>query len=401
MKVSYTAKALLLLTVVMALFSFVKFDHCYSHSWMSPDEYTHACYSDIPALYDARNLVDHVWPYSSATNAIEYPPIMGVVMWATALVSPHSIHGYFLVNVFLIALLFIASALLIAKINPRFWYLFPICPAVIGSLYINWDIWAVALVLGSILLFERQRYEGGYGASALLLGLSIATKFFPIVLLAPIFIIFYRRKEIASGVRYIALALGTYALINLPFALTTPTGWWRFFSMNSHRPADFGSLWYALQLLGWSPNNINVMAVFCFIAAMAVFCIFLLRIKYTPSLAQVAFIAAAIFTLTSKVYSPQYVLWLAPLGVIALTRRSDRSAFWIWQGSELLYHLAIWEYLATSSGGGRFGITGVAYAWITLGRIAATGYFALKIGQSVQNPSFEEASTPLINSTIG
>jgi hypothetical protein len=57
--------------------------------------------------------------------------------------------------------------------------------------------------------------------------------------------------------------------------------------------------------------------------------------------------------------------------------------------------------LATSSGGGRFGITGVAYAWITLGRIVATGYFALKIGQSVQNPSFEEASTPLINSTIG
>jgi len=364
---------------------------------MSPDEYTHACYSDIPALYDARNLVDHVWPYSSATNSVEYPPIMGVVMWATALVSPHSIHGYFLVNVFLIALLFIASALLIAKLNPHYWYLFPICPAVVASLYINWDIWAVALVLGGILLCERQRYR----TSAFLLGLSIATKFFPIVLLAPIFIIFYRRKEIRSGIRYLALSLGTYALINLPFALTTPTGWWRFFSMNSHRPADFGSLWYALQLLGWSPNNINVISGFCFIAAMAVFCIFLLRIKHTPSLAQVAFIAAAIFTLTSKVYSPQYVLWLAPLGVIALTRRSDRSAFWIWQGSELLYHLAIWEYLATSSGGGRFGITGVAYAWITLGRIVATGYFALKIGQSVQNQPLEEASTPLTNSTIG
>jgi len=132
-----------------------------------------------------------------------------------------------------------------------------------------------------------------------------------------------------------------------------------------------------------------------------VFCIFLLRIEQTPSLAQLAFITAAIFTLTSKVYSPQYVLWLAPLGVIALTRNSQRSAFWIWQGSELLYHLAIWEYLASSSGGARFGITGVAYAWITLGRIVSTGYFALKIGQSVQNPPLEEASTPLTNSTIG
>lgn len=381
----------------MSLLSFVKFDHCYSHNWASPDEFTHACYSDIPSLYDARNLVDHVWPYSSATNAVEYPPIMGVVMWATALVVHHSIHGYFLVNVFLIALLFIASALLIAKLNPRFWYLFPICPAVIGSLYINWDMWAVISVLGSILLFERQRYS----TSALLLGLSIATKFFPIVLLAPILIIFYRRKEVRLGLRYLALALGSYALINLPFALTTPTGWWRFFSMNSHRPADFGSLWYGLQLLGWSPHNLNLTSGFLFIAAMAALSIFLLWVKATPSLTHVAFLAVAIFTLTSKVYSPQYVLWLAPLGVIALTRKSERSAFWIWQGSELIYHLAIWEYFSTWSGQGRFGITTTAYAWITLGRIVATGYFALKIGQSVQNQPLEEASTPLANSTIG
>lgn len=375
MKLSFTAKALLLLTVLMALLSFVKFDHCYSHNWASPDEYTHACYSDIPALYDARNLVDHVWPYSSTTNAVEYPPIMGVVMWATALVVPHSLHAYFLVNVFLIALLFIASAFLIAKLNPQYWYLFPIAPAVIGSLYINWDMWAVVSVLGSILLFEKKRYS----TSAALLALSIATKFFPIVLLAPIFILFLRQKQVRAGFRYLSLTLAIYVAINLPFALTTPTGWSRFFTMNSHRPADFGSLWYALQLLGWSPQNLNLTSGFLFIAAMVLLCLFLLKIRRTPSLAEIAFLAAALFTLTSKVYSPQYVLWLAPLGVIAMRRPEQRRAFWIWQGAELIYHIAIWEYFTVWSGDGKFGITATAYAWITLARIVATGYFTLKI----------------------
>ena len=77
--------------------------------------------------------------------------------------------------------------------------------------------------------------------------------------------------------------------------------------------------------------------------ASALFVIFLVQQDYVPNLAQVAFIEVAIFTLASKVYSPQYILWLTPLAVIALQKK-DRSAFWIWQGAEIVYHLAAVSY---------------------------------------------------------
>jgi hypothetical protein len=126
-------------------------------------------------------------------------------------------------------------------------------------------------------------------------------------------------------------------------------------------------------------------------------------VERTPTLAEIAFIAVTIFTIASKVYSPQYVLWLAPLGVIALTPRSMsslRPAFWIWQGTELSYHLAIWEYLASYSGT-RFGLPATPYAIATLLRIVACGYFALKIGQNAKNAHVlsDMASEPELSTT--
>jgi hypothetical protein len=73
----------------------------------------------------------------------------------------------------------------------------------------------------------------------------------------------------------------------------------------------------------------------------------------------------------SKVYSPQYVLWLTPLAVIALIDKKDLAVFWFWQGCELLYHFAIWQHLASVTGA-KFGLPVVAYSVITLIRIAAS-----------------------------
>jgi lipoprotein signal peptidase len=75
----------------------------------------------------------------------------------------------------------------------------------------------------------------------------------------------------------------------------------------------------------------------------------------------------------SKVYSPQYVLWLTPLAVIALTSTKDLPAFWIWQGGEVIYHIAIWQHLASVTGA-TFGLPAAGYAGLTLLRIATTLY---------------------------
>ena len=86
-------------------------------------------------------------------------------------------------------------------------------------------------------------------------------------------------------------------------------------------------------------------------------------------------LTSAVGMISSKVYSPQYVLWLTPLAVIALTNKKDLHAFWIWQIAETLYHVAIWQHLALFTGA-HFGLQQGAYATITLLRIAATAYLA-------------------------
>ena len=82
-----------LIALVAALLSFAKFDHCRSTGWGSPDVYVHMCYSDLSALYGAREINKDLWPYSSPTNSVEYPVVTGVVMWATGLLIGNE-NGY-------------------------------------------------------------------------------------------------------------------------------------------------------------------------------------------------------------------------------------------------------------------------------------------------------------------
>jgi hypothetical protein len=376
----YATKSIIAIAFIGALLSFVKFDHCLNTNFATPDVYTHACYSDLPALFGARDLINHVWPYASASNSVEYPPITGLVMWASALPT-HSDKIYFLINVGLIALLFIGTVLLVAKMKPELWYLLPVAPAVIGSLYINWDLWAVASAVLAIYYFDRNLYD----YSALALGLSVATKFFPIVLLAPIALIFYSRGQIRDALRYLIATAGTWLLINAPFIIFNQTGWWRFFKMNGERGVDFGSLWYALNLFGISTSNLNTLSILLFLIGIAAYAVYFFGLGEPPTLASTAFIVVAIFTTSSKVYSPQYVLWLTPLAILAMRGKKDRPAFWIWQGAELTYHLAIWEYLASYSGS-HFGLPARAYATATLIRIGATIYFAARVSTRSAHP---------------
>ncbi len=389
MRLSFLTKAVLALALFAALLSFAKFDHCYTTNWSGVGVDSHECYSDLPALFDARGLIHHVWPYSSSTNSVEYPPLTAVVMWATAVVTPTAYYSdkyYFLINVALLAALFIAVAFVVSKINPKKWYLLPVLPAVIASLYINWDLWAVLTAVASIYWFDRKRYE----LSAAVLAISIATKFFPIVLVIPMALIFIRQGEIRRGVRYLAQTLFLWIVINLPFAITTPTGWWRFFKLNSSRPADLGSIWQALNIFKINPPGINLLSVAVFVlASLGAFALLLRRAKI-PNLAEIAFIFVALFTALNKVYSPQYVLWLAPLGVIALVNNRDRAAFWIWQGSEAIYHFAIWEYLGGFAGS-KFSLPARWYAAAIFIRVGASLFFASKILLSTpQEPAPEE-----------
>ena len=362
-----STRVVILLAIVASLLSFAKFNHCPNSGWQSPDQYVHACYSDIPALYGERGLDKGVWAYSSGAESVEYPVIQGAIMWATAKVIPHGINNYFYGSALLLALLFIFISLLLLRMKPEFGYLLPLAPAAIASMYINWDLWAIATMLLAIYWFDRKAEV----ASAVALGIAVSTKFLPIFLLIPIAIIFFRQEQIAKLFKYLAITIATFAAINLPVALTTPEGWWRFYDLNLNRGSDWGSVWYALSNLGIDLTHQNYLSVLCLAIGLTALTIFLLQLRTPPTLAHTAIFVMIIVMAVSKVYSPQYVLWLTPLAIIAMIDKRELTVFWFWQGAEVMYHVAIWQHLAQVTGA-KFGLPVVAYSVITLIRIGAS-----------------------------
>jgi hypothetical protein len=82
----------------------------------------------------------------------------------------------------------------------------------------------------------------------------------------------------------------------------------------------------------------------------------------------------------SKVYSPQFVLWLAPLAILALRDKRDLPWFWGWQIAEIGYHIAIWQHLALLTGA-TYGLSVKAYAVFILIRIAASIALAIALAR--------------------
>jgi uncharacterized membrane protein len=127
----------------------------------------------------------------------------------------------------------------------------------------------------AIYWFDRKHYVN----SSLALTLSISTKFLPVFLLIPIAFIFWRDAKVKELLKYIGIVSATWLAINLPFALTTPTGWWRFYKLNLERGADWGSIWLALQQLGINFTNLNYLSILLLLISMTSIAIVLFELK--------------------------------------------------------------------------------------------------------------------------
>jgi len=382
------SRSLITLVLLSSLISFLKFNHCRNNDFSSPDNYIHACYTDIPALFFERGLNTNTFPYLSAANSMEYPPVTGLIAWAISFITPNSSNVlYFDLNILFLIMMYFISALILKALAPKYLYLFLASPAVIASLFINWDLIAVASALFTVYFFEKKKYE----ESAILLGVSIATKFFPIVMLLPIAIIFYRRKQIKQLSRYLFTTAILWLAINLPIAVFYFDGWWRFFKLNIERGADFGSIWYGLSLLNLDISNLDLIYPLLSIILFIALAIYLLKLDKIPNLAHITFFAVVIFTTFGKVYSPQYVLWLTPFAVIAITNSRQQVSFWFWQITEIIYHLAIWQYLALYSGA-KYGLPDNGYVIATLLRVVGVCTFTFILMRDLSAKSTAKSS---------
>lgn len=331
------------------------------------------CYSDISVLYSLRGLENKAWPYSQGDQSLEYPVLTGVVTYLLSLPVSSTNAFYFLNTIFLIAL-FLGCAFLIHRYRPEFSYLYVVAPAGVLAYFINWDLWAIISMIAAIIWFDRKRYD----LSAVALAVSVATKFMPIFLLLPIALLFFRSREHRKLLRYLAIVIGSFLIINAPVAITTPSGWAHFYLFNLNRKSDWGSLWYALQIFGIKLNHLNALTLIALIGVVAIIALIVLGARTPIGLADTAFITMALLFAINKVYSPQYVLWLIPLAVIALRDKRDLHAFWIWQIGEVTYFVAIWQHLALLAGA-KFGLAVEPYGLAIFIRLLTTIYLVERL----------------------
>jgi hypothetical protein len=97
----------------------------------------------------------------------------------------------------------------------------------------------------------------------------------------------------------------------------------------------------------------------------------------------------AAFLMTNKVWSPQYVIWLVPLAVLA---RPRLWPYLLWQLAEILYFFGIWGYLIFvfgSEGNAVTGYQGISTGWYfatLLARFLAVALLAAYVVRDILLP---------------
>ncbi len=350
------------------------------------------CYSDIPVLYYWRGLKDGQIPFLQAD--LEYPVLTGgfmelcrrLVMFLGGQSAPglsseevsHATNLFFGVNALL---LFVLMGVLIwAHLRmSRPWDALMIAasPAIWTAGLINWDALVLALTALGLLAWSRRKpFWAGFW-----LGLGVAAKLYPVLLLVPLTVLCVRSNRIRPLLLAYVGTAASWLAVNVPVFLAAPQGWLNFWTFNADRGGDLGSIWYALSLLDIKVSSVSRLVTALMVVGTLVICALLLLAPRRPRLAQGVFLIVALFLMVNKVYSPQYVLWLLPLLVLARPRWVDWIVFTI---AETAYFAAVWGHLDSqlSNGAGQDRL----YVLAIFVRIGVQFWLCARVVRDMYNP---------------
>ena len=351
--------ALVIASLAGSLLGFLNKAACRGGDWnIYLKQFQAHCYTDIYPLYFQEQLSTGKVPYTG--HPVEYPVLIGAAMqavaWVVRPISDPAIRGreFYDVTVLLLAAFSLAGTLATAYLagRSRRWTALGVAlaPGLILAAFINWDLIAMGLVaLGMAAWAARRTVLAG-----VLLGLAVATKFYPVFFFGPLLLLCLRAGRLRAFGVAAASAAAAWLAVNLPVALAAPAGWYRFYSLSTTRAADWGSIWYYFETEHWpllgslSEKGLNALSALVFAVGCVLIAALILAAPRRPRVPQVFFLVLAVFLLANKVWSPQYVVWLVPLVVLA---RPRVWAYAAWQAAEVGYFFAIWAYLITVAAG--------------------------------------------------
>ncbi len=339
------------LLLVSGLLMVLAKQHCRSHGFEAPGMYYHMCYSDVPALYAGRGIAQGAFPYLDVGpwQPVEYPVLTGLAMWLTGWVTRTAGGAanallYFDVNILAtlawLAVTVWATARTVAR-RPWDAAMVALAPGVVLAATINWDMWAVGFTALSTLAWSRRRPA----LAGALLGLGVAAKFYPLLLIGPLLLLCWRAGRMREFWRATLTAAAVWLVVNAPFMFADFATWSPFYRMSAERGAGFGSIWLVLSDIGHPlPTGVLNLASGLLLASACVgIAVVAMTARRRPRLAQLGLLVLAAFVVTNKVYSPQYVVWLIPFAVMARPRWRD---FIIWQAAEVVHFAATWLFIA-------------------------------------------------------
>jgi hypothetical protein len=295
------------------------------------DLYVYGVYADL--LHDGQ------LPY--VDFGFEYPPLAAIPLWLAGVPglddSTYAVSFAVLMGLCLVVAQQLAARLAGGGRGLTVAWLLVAMPVLIGaSLRTHFDALPIAIALGGLLALSKDRYALGFA----LLGVGTMTKLFP-GLLAVIALVWLAggRRQWRAALRGGATFTAVVVAISLPLS---GSGYIDSFEFHLDRPVQIeSSAATVLFALGGSdvtgtnlrPDRFksngldgghagDVEAVFAFVLVLALWVIAWLAARKPDARHMVlcGFAALLAFVTLGKVFSPQYVIWLAPFAALA----------WVW-----------------------------------------------------------------------
>jgi uncharacterized membrane protein len=307
-------------------------------------------YGDVRFYENWANMMtNHQLPYRDFR--IEYPPfalpVLAAPIYVRKLFGYHATYfEWFRIELLVLGLLVevvMAYALAALRASRRHAYV-ALCvagagPALLGPVALaRYDYWPALLAVGAVAALAARRPVLACGLAAA----GTGAKVFPIVLIPLALIELSRRGGRRAVAKGLAVTVGVLAVIVAPFAVIGPHGLSWALQRQLNRPLQvesLGAVFFEIahviagvdvhvvkragsdNLIGTGPDVASVLLGVATIAALLVVYELYRRGRGTPEQLVVASAAAIVgYVAFSKVFSPQYLIWLIPLVPLVRSR---------------------------------------------------------------------------------